>query len=103
MTRISKDKQGWEADLPPLDRKKVGKFLKDEKARIAFRDGRWIPLLKLSPFQAGRHDMVVELIGCLVSGTFDLLGPGHSDIDGAIAQCELPREKCPVQALLETP
>ena len=60
--------------LPPLDRELVGTFLKKEKERIAFRDGRWIPKGALRQSQQGRYDLVQELIGYLTIGYFDQVG-----------------------------
>lgn len=57
---------------PPVDRKKLGTYLKDEKDRIMLVDGQYRE--PKSEYQRGRRDLCQTLIGELISGHFDMEG-----------------------------
>jgi len=59
------------SSLPPLDRVKLGLFLKTEKERLVLREGRWVPKGILSLRSQGRYDLIQEMIGRLVAGDWD--------------------------------
>lgn len=53
----------------PVDRRKIGKYLKEEKDRIMLVDGKYRE--PKSQYQKGRLDFCQTLIGELVFGHFD--------------------------------
>lgn len=71
-TMLGVYKKVSESPLPPLDRNKLGDYLRGKREQIAFRDGKWIPREKLRADLQMEYDLIVSMIAELVSGQWNL-------------------------------